>query len=223
MPRRPEKNRLSPQWWEAKTEVDPATGCRNWKGFTSNGYGRLLFKKRYGFLAHRAAYECFYGTFDTAFDVCHTCDNRRCVNPYHLFLGTQQDNMRDMFAKGRARPNGSANFRRKAPVATPLLASEIPHASVVSDDRIHLMRTLAPMESGDQVTPVWCRVTGVPAKRPTRAIVLWRRPIKWTPEPADSTDSDVEGRDAGGMLQLAISGSCLPLSASPRRAHRGQR
>jgi len=174
-------NRFSPEWWEAWTELDRATGCRNWRGSTCReGRGRIWYKGKGGVLVYRVAYECFYGPFDDALKVCHTCDNPRCVNPYHLFLGTQKDNLRDMFRKGRARPRGRAARLRQAPLATPRLASENPHAGVASIDILHLTRTLEPIGHGAQVAPVWCRVTGVPPIRPTRAVVLYKRPIEWT-------------------------------------------
>lgn len=52
-------------------------------------------------LAARFAYELFYGPFDLSLSVLHTCDNRMCVNYFHLFLGTQKVNMQDMSKKGR--------------------------------------------------------------------------------------------------------------------------
>lgn len=88
--------------------VRDASGCWLWVGpkFT-HGYGVLNVGKQKT-LAHRAMYERFIGPIPQGLFVCHRCDVPACVNPAHLFLGTQADNMADMTAKGR----GIKNRRR---------------------------------------------------------------------------------------------------------------
>lgn len=80
--------------------------CWLWRDAkTSHGYGQFSVggredQKKCG--AHVLAYWLFIGPVPDGFSVCHSCDRRACCNPDHLFLGTHQDNMDDMKAKGRA-------------------------------------------------------------------------------------------------------------------------
>lgn len=74
------------------------------------GYGRV--HKHGTRRAHRAAYMDAYGPIPKGQFVLHHCDVRNCIEPTHLYLGTQADNMRDMVIRGRAnRPNGGKNGR----------------------------------------------------------------------------------------------------------------
>jgi hypothetical protein len=76
-------------------------GCWNWqRQLTKGGYGQIYFNGK-NYRAHRLAYIAFNGPFDEELFVCHKCDNTKCVNPNHLFLGTCKDNTHDSINKGR--------------------------------------------------------------------------------------------------------------------------
>lgn len=81
----------------SKYKVDEQTHCWNWTAaYDRQGYGRLKSK-----CAHRVSYELFIDTIPKGMWVLHKCDNVKCVNPDHLFLGTHQDNVNDKMSKGR--------------------------------------------------------------------------------------------------------------------------
>lgn len=82
-------------------EVNVDTQCWEWTGpIGSHGYGTHGGNSGRN-LSHMLAYEMWNGVIPEGYDVSHHCDNRPCINPDHLFVGTRQDNMRDAVSKGR--------------------------------------------------------------------------------------------------------------------------
>lgn len=88
------------RFWE---KVERTTGCWVWHGEVS-WQGRARFwDGEHHINAARYSYRLAHGEFPDDLNVCHTCDNPLCVNPAHLFLGTQKDNVDDCWSKGRAK------------------------------------------------------------------------------------------------------------------------
>ena len=110
-----DKRKLTPEqrFWQ---QVDKKQNnlCWNWIGYyNKNGYGKIKINRKM-ISTHRFCWKIHFGEISKDLCVLHTCDNPRCVNPNHLFLGTQQDNIKDMILKNRQyHPKGENNCKAK--------------------------------------------------------------------------------------------------------------
>lgn len=102
----------------ANYAIDVKTNCWNWTGPTDgHGYGVMHVNGRQQKM-HRFSFEKFVGEIPPGSGyhgtcVCHRCDNPACVNPDHLFLGSMDDNVKDMLSKGRHRTRWDARRERQ--------------------------------------------------------------------------------------------------------------
>jgi hypothetical protein len=100
---------LTDRFWPKVDRSGGPDACWTWNASKNNkGYGQIQATGNHRLIyAHRAAWELANGPIPAGMNVCHTCDHPACVNPAHLFLGTQQANMADMARKGRSRKSQS--------------------------------------------------------------------------------------------------------------------
>jgi hypothetical protein len=103
-----QSTKLQNRFW-VKVVANAPDVCWPWTGaLTHNGYGKFSIGPRGAqrvVRSHRLVWEMVYGNVPNGMQVLHRCDNRRCCNPEHLFLGTNLDNVADKLAKNRqARP-----------------------------------------------------------------------------------------------------------------------
>lgn len=104
-------------------------GCWEWKGCArKHGYGWINWIGRKTILAHRLAWILSREESPDGMEVCHRCDNPPCCNPFHLFLGTHTDNIRDMDSKGRRKVTSGENCH-----LSKLKESDIPEIRRMSD------------------------------------------------------------------------------------------
>lgn len=118
------------KFW-AKTKLNEVTGCIEWTGAKSKyGYGN--YGKDYTTVrAHRYAYELCKGFIPEGKIILHDCDNRLCVNPDHLAVGTYLENTQDMFLRGRNQDNKGVKN----------------HGAKVNETQVYMIRALSRIET----------------------------------------------------------------------------
>lgn len=118
---------LEERFW-THVERGPENACWPWRGNRNHsGYGVVAVTKSKGLrrqvMAHRIAYELTHGKIPNAYRILHSCDNPPCVNPTHLRVGTDADNVADMHARGRYRGGFNKLTRDQVMVIKSLLSS----------------------------------------------------------------------------------------------------
>lgn len=110
----PARRPLADRFWE-KVDKKSAAECWPWLAAKDpNGYGRMqvYLKDKWGTkLVTRISYALEYGPIPNKLFICHRCDHPWCVNPKHLFLGTQADNMQDAARKGRVPNRNTGHYQ----------------------------------------------------------------------------------------------------------------
>lgn len=135
--------------FRAKIKVNPETGCHEWQGVhQSRGYGKIRLET-VAHYAHHVAWRLVNGDIPEGMRVLHRCDNPCCVNPQHLFLGTQRDRLLDAAQKGRLRggPNSNKVTGRNPFAPTPSIFKpmnkEEKRASVKRSNRLQYLKRKA--------------------------------------------------------------------------------
>lgn len=96
----PDRSIAAQRFW-VRVSIKSDDECWPWGGSHHNqGYGTFMWRKRTWY-AHRVAWSFWFGPIPKGLSVCHQCDNTKCCNPNHLFLGTHKENIQDAFRKGR--------------------------------------------------------------------------------------------------------------------------
>ena len=106
----PAKDKSEYSFWK-RVDIKDTGECWEWLGYiNTDGYGSFHWiDTKQNLNAHRFSWILHFGDIEPGYEVCHHCDNPSCVNPKHLFLGTHQDNINDMWEKGRANPRKGEN------------------------------------------------------------------------------------------------------------------
>lgn len=126
----------------SRREIDPLTDCWEWTGARDRlGYGSISIGNGRSEKAYRAAYREFIGPIPAGAHVLHRCDNPRCINPDHLFLGDQRSNMADMVSKGRQQRGERASMAKLTNAKVALIKAVatvgVPYRQIAKMNDVH--------------------------------------------------------------------------------------
>lgn len=184
------RNIPSREFIASRSIPEPNTGCWLWLGALTIGhYGHVKVGGRL-WVASRLSYTVHVGPVPGGMFVCHRCDTRQCVNPDHLFLGTNQDNMDDMRAKGRG-PRLRGDVHPRATLTNEQvrrfreigMAAAVAEAAALGIDRAIVTRAV----SGRS----WACLNEIAPPRPARK-------LRHVP---DETKSAIRDEWSGGAMQ----------------------
>lgn len=105
---------IEERFWSKVNKADNKEDCWEWIASCRGkfGYGSISYKKKH-IDAHRLSWILHNGEIESSkIFVCHKCDNPKCVNPHHLFLGSHSDNMKDAYDKGRLKVPEGIKFKK---------------------------------------------------------------------------------------------------------------
>ena len=139
-----------------KIEKCPDTGCWNWTGALRSkkreSYGALKYLGR-TVDAHKVSWMIHNGEIPDGMYICHVCDNKKCVNPKHLFLGTHSDNMKDAMRKGRLNPPDLSPYYIKK--------GNIPSNRLLTNEQVVYLKELI-RNRGNKSLKQIANITGIP-------------------------------------------------------------